>query len=124
MSKQYDDKLKELLAHTEAIAATGAKQTELWNAVFGIGARYSQLFPTKADRDAIDASPILKKIRKIIEKTPAADAPAVEKSGQLVVRLPKSLHAALADEATIEGVSLNQLILAKLAVQLHQAVSH
>jgi hypothetical protein len=124
MSKQYDEKLKELLAHTEAIAATGAKQNELWNAVFGIGARYGQLFPRKADREAVDASPIMKKIRKIIEKTPAADAPAVEKSGQLMLRLPKSLHTALAEEATIEGVSLNQLILTKLAVQLHQAVSH
>jgi len=34
------------------------------------------------------------------------------------VRLPKSLHAALAREAEAEGVSLNQLVVAKLALHL------
>jgi predicted HicB family RNase H-like nuclease len=34
------------------------------------------------------------------------------------VRVPKSLHAALACEADAEGVSLNQLIVAKLALHL------
>jgi predicted HicB family RNase H-like nuclease len=33
-------------------------------------------------------------------------------------RLPKSLHAALANEAEIEGVSLNQLVVSKLALHL------
>ena len=44
-------------------------------------------------------------------------------SGKLLLRLPKSLHSALADEARKEGTSMNQLILAKLAVTLGQAVS-
>jgi hypothetical protein len=35
-----------------------------------------------------------------------------------VVRLPRSLHAALEREAIAEGVSLNQLVVAKLAVGL------
>jgi predicted HicB family RNase H-like nuclease len=43
-----------------------------------------------------------------------------EKSGKLLVRLPKSLHAALAEEAEREGVSLNHLIVAKLAQRLDQ----
>lgn len=36
-------------------------------------------------------------------------------SGKFVVRLPKSLHQRLAIEAEKEGVSLNQLVLYKLA---------
>jgi predicted HicB family RNase H-like nuclease len=38
------------------------------------------------------------------------------------VRLPKSVHASLAQEAQREGVSLNQSIVAKLSVQLADAV--
>lgn len=37
-------------------------------------------------------------------------------SGKFVVRLPKSLHQKLAIEAEKEGVSLNQLVLYKLAL--------
>ena len=41
----------------------------------------------------------------------------VEKySGKFVVRLPKTLHQRLAVEANKEGVSLNQLVLYKLAL--------
>jgi predicted HicB family RNase H-like nuclease len=39
-------------------------------------------------------------------------------SGKFNVRVPKSLHAALAIEAEAEGVSLNQLVVAKLALHL------
>ncbi|MCK5641721.1 MAG: toxin-antitoxin system HicB family antitoxin, partial [Gammaproteobacteria bacterium] len=41
-----------------------------------------------------------------------------KKSGKFVVRLPRSLHAALENEAEVEGTSLNQLVVTKLAVQL------
>ena len=37
-------------------------------------------------------------------------------SGRFVVRLPKTLHQRLAIEASMEGVSLNQLALYKLAL--------
>lgn len=37
-------------------------------------------------------------------------------SGKFVVRLPKTLHQRLAVEAKLEGVSLNQLALYKLAI--------
>lgn len=38
-----------------------------------------------------------------------------EYSGKLVLRIPKSLHKALKEAAAIEGVSLNQYMLYKLA---------
>ena len=36
-------------------------------------------------------------------------------SGKLVIRIPRSLHKALKEEASAEGVSLNTLMLYKLA---------
>ena len=44
------------------------------------------------------------------------------KSGRFVVRLPKTMHAALEREAVVEGTSLNQLVLAKLAARLGNLV--
>lgn len=38
-----------------------------------------------------------------------------EYSGKLVLRIPRSLHKELKEEAEIEGVSLNQYMLYKLA---------
>ena len=38
-----------------------------------------------------------------------------------MVRLPRSLHAALEREAIAEGVSLNQLVVAKLSLGLCRA---
>jgi hypothetical protein len=49
---------------------------------------------------------------------PPAGPQRRECRGKFNVRLPKSLHAALAGEAEAEGVSLNQLVVAKLALHL------
>ena len=43
-------------------------------------------------------------------------------SGQLRVRMPRSIHTALIEEAKAEGVSLNQLILSKITFQLRAMV--
>jgi hypothetical protein len=49
---------------------------------------------------------------------PAMGSQRREYCGKSNVRIPKSLHAALAIEAAAEGVSLNQLVAAKLALRL------
>lgn len=120
-SKSYEEKLRELLVFTQAAAARGASHQELWNSVFGIGARYGRLFPSKTDRDAVDGSQILTRIRSIIYKAPKTES-SNAKNGQLSLKLPKSLHEALENEANKEGTSLNQLIITKLAVQLNRVV--
>ena len=43
-----------------------------------------------------------------------------EEGGKLEVQLPKSLHGALQREAAAEGVSLNQLVVTKLAMQMSE----
>ncbi len=78
-------------------------------------------FPSRNDREAFMKTPEYQAIRKLLldsmEKGALADG-ANPKSGRFVVRLPKSLHAALEREASNEGVSLNQLVVTKLAVSL------
>ena len=53
-----------------------------------------------------------------VERHGLVEGATPKKSGRFVVRLPRSLHAVLEREAASEGVSLNQLVLAKLAVGL------
>jgi predicted HicB family RNase H-like nuclease len=43
-------------------------------------------------------------------------------NGAISVRLPRTVHAALLAEAKAEGVSLNQLCVAKLVTQLRAVV--
>lgn len=44
-------------------------------------------------------------------------------SGKLLVRMPRSLHASLKSEADREGVSVNQLIVAKLSIGLGRSTT-
>ncbi len=82
---------------------------------------------------AEDIGPMAEEIRTLWLETeyergaeiPLPSAP-VEYSGKFVLRLPKSLHRALADSAALDGVSLNQYVVMLLergdtlaAVQRH-----
>ncbi len=54
-------------------------------------------------------------VTEVIDLTASAN-------GAISVRLPRSVHAALLAEAREEGVSLNQLCVAKLVAQLRAVV--
>ena len=58
-----------------------------------------------------------------MERFGVANGATPKKSGKFVVRVPKTLHLALEREAAEEGVSLNQLVVAKLAVTLAQTTA-
>lgn len=81
-------------------------------------------FPTKGEREEFMKTPEYKAIRTLLleqmKSTGIEEGATPEKSGRFVVRVPKTLHAALEREASNEGVSLNQLVVTKLAVQLSQ----
>src|SRR5438046_1574230 len=82
----------------------------------------SKAFRTREEREAFVKSPEYRKLRELVEqnqtRTGLVQGAAPTKSGKLLVRLPKTMHAALESEAEHEGVSLNQLVLTKLALQL------
>jgi hypothetical protein len=111
----------ELLTLAGKLAETpGLTWVEANNAIYGRGGPFVRLFPTKADRTAFAGMEERRRIDELIDSLP--DPPVGpqrrEYSGKFNVRIPKSLHAALASEADAEGVSLNQLVLAKLALHL------
>jgi predicted HicB family RNase H-like nuclease len=98
---------------------------DLWNKLFGIGAKAGQLFPMDSDRAKFAKTPEHKQVFELLHRLPSPFGATQLKdaSGNLRVRMPKSLHAALIDEAKTEGVSLNQLILSKVSVPLRERVS-
>jgi hypothetical protein len=111
----------ELLTLARKLSETpGLTWVEANNAIFGPGGPFVRLFPTKSDRAAFAGTKERGQIDELIDSLP--DPPVGpqrrEYSGKFNVRIPKSLHAALASEAEAEGVSLNQLVLAKLSLHL------
>ena len=100
--------------------APGLTWVDANNALYGPGGLFARLFPTAKDRAAFAKTAESLHIDELLDSLPE---PAVgpqrrEYSGKFNVRIPKSLHAALACEAEAEAVSLNQLVLAKRALHL------
>lgn len=121
-------KSNDILDSARGIAASVEAWADLSNALFdptnGLVAR---AYPSRDERAAFVKTDEYRAIRKLIEdakeRTGLVDGATPKKSGKFVVRLPKSLHAALEREAAKEGVSLNQLVVTKLAVQLNQSTA-
>ena len=114
---------KEVLKLARRLQSQGKNWVEVQNALYGPGGKCSKLFPTQADRTAYAKTDEFRQITEILNQLP--DPPVQNESqslegasGNLHVRLPRSLHAALRREAEAEKVSLNQLIVAKLSMQL------
>jgi predicted HicB family RNase H-like nuclease len=111
----------ELLTFARKLVETpGLTWVEANNAMHGPGGPFARLFSDARDRAAFAKTKESRQIDRLIDTLPE---PAVgpqrrEYSGKFNVRVPKSLHAALATEAEAEGVSLNQLVVAKLALHL------
>lgn len=74
--------------------------------------------------DSVQYKEINSLLADIMKRTGVANGatPSPEKSGRFNVRIPKTLHGSLEVEAKREGVSLNQLAVAKLATPLRQRI--
>ncbi len=117
------NKENSLLQSANDVAAKSATWADLSNALFDPdNGLITKAYPTREERTAFLKTDEYKKIRKLIsdamDRTGLVDGATPQKSGKFVVRLPKSLHAALDREARDEGVSLNQLVVTKLALQM------
>ncbi len=114
-----------LLEAAEKLAARHSTWADLSNALFdakeGIIAR---AYPDRAERKTFMKSAEYQSIQALLESAIAQSGLVAgatpQKSGKFVVRVPRSLHAALEREAANENVSLNQLVVTKLAMQLSQ----
>ncbi|HVA45345.1 MAG TPA: toxin-antitoxin system HicB family antitoxin [Pirellulales bacterium] len=118
------------LRYARRLRQKGLTWIEVSNALFGPGGKLTELCPTEAERAALAKTSDFQEILRLIEQARDDDGDPVgavgnwmsTASGTTTLRIPKSLHAALLAEAEAEGTSLNQLCLAKLAVQLRAAV--
>ena len=122
MSKRnIKSRAQELLTLARKLAeTTGLTWVEANNAVYGPGGPFARLFPSAKDRVAFAKTKESREVDRLIDSLPepVTSPQRREYSGKFNVRVPKSLHAALASEADAEGVSLNQLVVAKLALRL------
>lgn len=119
-------KEQNILASAQAAADAAGTWADLSNALFDpVEGLVAKAYPTRAGREKFAKTVEYKAIRALVdasqERTGLVEGASPSKSGKFMVRLPRSLHAALDAEAQREGVSLNQLVVAKLAVQLAQA---
>jgi hypothetical protein len=108
-------------------AEEAAGEAETWadlsNFLFDPGeGLIARAYPTRAARAAFVKTEEYRKLRQLVadsmDRHGLVEGGTPKKSGRFVVRLPRSLHAALEREAIAEGVSLNQLVVAKLSVGL------
>src|SRR5436190_22124595 len=112
MSKRsIKSRAQELLTLGRKLAETpGLTWVDANNAIYGPGGPFTRFFPNAKDRQAFAKTRQSREIDGLIDTLPEPDVrpQGREFSGKFNVRIPKSLHAALATEAEAEGVSLNQ----------------
>ena len=112
-----------ILASARNVASSTETWADLSNALFNpVDGLVAKAYPTREEREQLLHTKEYRAIRELIDsamqRSGFVEGSQPKKSGRFVVRLPQSLHAALEAEATSEGVSLNQLVLTKLAVQM------
>jgi len=117
------DKKKYILEKAIELASETKTWADFSNALFDpFDGELVHAFPTQEARETFRKTKEYKQIRALLEQkmneTGVVKGATPKKSGKFVVRLPRSLHGALEKEAELEGTSLNQLVVTKLAVQL------
>jgi hypothetical protein len=127
VSPKLRAKARDVLAFAEERAQRASDWVELHNALYGIGGKATELFPTEEERTAFCRTAEYKRINALFSRLPHPpvrdmDEPPEPTNGTISLRLPRSVHVALLKEAQAEGVSLNQLCLSKLVAQLREVV--
>ena len=102
-SKAYKVGHKSYWTSLAVCTDAGLTWVEANNSIYGPGGRFVKLFPTKTDRVAFARTEESRKIDALIDRLPEPDVRSSREgySGKFVVRVPKSLHAALAAEAEV-----------------------
>ena len=111
--RTIESRAQDLLTRARKLAQSpGATWAEVNNAIYGPGGPFARLFPSAQDRLSFAKTKESRQIDRLIDNLPEPPVGPQQReySGKFNVRVPKSLHAALASEAEAEGVSLNQLV--------------
>jgi hypothetical protein len=121
-------KAAELKRQAETLAQEVESWADLSNALFDpTSGIVSRAYPTRAEREAFAQTDEYRRIRELIDQARdrfglvAGATP--KRSGRMVLQVPIALQGALEREARAEGVSVDQLVIAKLAAQLSDLVA-
>ncbi|MBN2266858.1 MAG: toxin-antitoxin system HicB family antitoxin [Candidatus Babeliaceae bacterium] len=117
------DKCKEILEKAHVLARSCQTWADLSNSLFDpLEGLVARTFLRSEERTKFRKTSAYEKLHALVEDkmkvTGIVGGAHPKKSGKFIVRLPRTLHAALEREAEAEGTSLNQLVVTKLAVQL------
>ena len=113
----------ELLSFAQESAKHAKTWMDLHNAVYGLGGKFGELFPDQKSRTVFAKSSQFHEIGHMIRALNKDESVEMTiPSGKFILRVPESLHAALLAEAKAEGVSLNQLCMAKLVASLQSTL--
>ena len=126
--RTIEDRAKEFWKYVKTVMARKPSWTQAQNALFSPEGptKIGELFPTREDRESFMKTAVYERIQDYLSSLhDDASKPAFlpgdrdvtrihNVNGQIVLRLPKSVHAELLREADEEGVPLNDLILTKL----------
>jgi hypothetical protein len=120
-------KARQVLEFAQERASRATDWIELSNALFGLGGKATEVFATESERTAFCRTEEYKRILALMDTLPQPQVKGfvemvASANGAISVRLPRSVHAALLAEAKAEGVSLNQLCVAKLVAQLRAVI--
>jgi predicted HicB family RNase H-like nuclease len=118
---------KHVLSQAKSAAQSAQTWADLSNALFDPeSGLLTQAYPNRAERERFVKTDQYQKIRALLNQAISSSGLVTgakpKKSGRFVVRLPQTMHASLEREAAAEGVSLNQLVVAKLAIPLENAL--
>lgn len=118
----------EVLDRAREQADSAPTWADLSNAIFDpVEGLIAKAYPAFEDRRKFQTTDCYRQLQQLVseamKRTGMIEGATPTKSGRFVVRLPRSLHHALEKEAEQENVSLNQLVVAKLACQLDRLAS-
>jgi len=121
----FNRKADLVVQQAKSVAESVKNWADFNNTIFGQNdGLIAQTFPEEAERQMFYDSEQYRTVSKmrlqLMKKTGVEKGATPEKSGRVLLRLPKALHKALQVEASREGVSLNQLATSKLAMPLRE----
>lgn len=117
---------KTLQSEAKKMLKSGVTAPEFSAHFFGPAGKLASLCSTPAERKLMVSSEIYRWLQQQLAILRAQEAELFNQetkalSGRVTIVIPKSLHAALKQEATSEGVSLSELMRLKLAVKFSQS---
>jgi hypothetical protein len=116
---------RDLRNEAEEMLRRGTTATAFSARFFGPGGGLQAIAPEPEDRRAVVGSELYRWLQTSLAELRRKEAAEFDRlvasvSGRLTVVVPRSLHAALKNEARAEGVSLSELVRLKLSLPYRQ----